>query len=98
MYAGRVIEQGANANVIAAPMHPYTKGLLGSVPGQNQRGQPLQQIEGMVPSMMNLPTGCAFQNRCNLVSDICTSTNPDATSTKDGRLVRCLNIAAGDRA
>jgi peptide/nickel transport system ATP-binding protein len=98
MYAGRVVEQGPNANVIAAPMHPYTTGLLGSVPGQNRRGQPLQQIEGMVPSLMNLPTGCAFQNRCNLVSDICTSTNPDAISTKDGRLVRCHNIAAGDSA
>jgi peptide/nickel transport system ATP-binding protein len=98
MYAGRVVEQGPNANVIAAPMHPYTTGLLGSVPGQNRRGQPLQQIEGMVPSLMNLPTGCAFQNRCNLVSDICATTNPDATSTKDGRLVRCHNIAAGDSA
>ena len=55
MYAGRIVEQGSNSKVISDPMHPYTRGLLGSVPGQNRRGEPLQQIEGMVPSLLNLP-------------------------------------------
>ena len=57
MYAGRVVEQGLVADIIANPMHPYTQGLMGSVPSQNQRGKPLQQIDGMVPSMLNLPEG-----------------------------------------
>jgi peptide/nickel transport system ATP-binding protein len=98
MYAGRIVEQGSNAKVIADPMHPYTRGLLGSVPGQNRRGEPLQQIEGMVPSLLNLPQGCAFQNRCSAVTERCNLAPPDATLTDDGRLVRCFNIAQGDTA
>jgi len=96
MYAGRVVEQGPNNRVIAAPIHPYTKGLLGSVPAQNRRGEPLQQIEGMVPSLLNLPQGCAFQNRCSAATKHCNSAPPEVTVTDDGRLVRCFNIAPGD--
>ena len=69
MYAGRIVEQGLVANTIANPLHPYTRGLMGSVPSQNQRGKPLQQINGMVPSMLSLPRGCAFQNRCSYVTE-----------------------------
>ncbi len=96
MYAGRIVEQGSNAKVIGDPMHPYTRGLLGSVPGQNRRGKPLQQIEGMVPSLLNLPQGCAFQNRCAAATKQCSTAQPDATPTHDGRLVRCFEIAQGD--
>jgi peptide/nickel transport system ATP-binding protein len=66
--------------------------LLGSVPGQNKRGQPLQQIEGMVPSLLNLPPGCAFLNRCTVATPDCSVRPPDATRTADGRLVRCYNM------
>lgn len=96
MYAGRIVEQGSNSKVISDPMHPYTRGLLGSVPGQNRRGEPLQQIEGMVPSLLNLPNGCAFQNRCSAATEQCSAAPPDPTLTTDGRLVRCFNIARGD--
>ena len=96
MYAGRIVEQGSNSKVISDPMHPYTRGLLGSVPGQNRRGEPLQQIEGMVPSLLNLPNGCAFQNRCSAATEQCSTAPPDPTLTNDGRLVRCFNIARGD--
>ena len=96
MYAGRIVEQGSNSKVISDPMHPYTRGLLGSVPGQNRRGEPLQQIEGMVPSLLNLPNGCAFQNRCSAATEQCSAAPPDPTLTNDGRLVRCFNIARGD--
>ena len=92
MYAGRVVEQGPNDGVIGNPLHPYSRGLLGSVPGQNKRGQPLQQIEGMVPSLLNLPAGCAFQNRCTVATPDCSVRPPDATRTADGRLVRCYNM------
>ncbi len=96
MYAGRIVEQGKNSNIISQPKHPYTKGLLGSVPSQNQRGKPLQQIEGMVPSMLNLPRGCSFQNRCKDASEKCASSPPEALLAENGSLVRCYNFAKGD--
>ena len=97
MYAGRIVEQGLVANIIANPMHPYTQGLMGSVPSQNQRGKPLQQIDGMVPSMLNLPAGCAFQNRCNYANKECSNTQPGITQLADGRQVRCFNVPAGQQ-
>ena len=93
MYAGRIIEQGLVANVIANPLHPYTEGLMGSVPSQNQRGKPLQQINGMVPSMLSLPRGCAFQNRCSYVTERCSIERPDITQLSDKRQVRCFNVS-----
>jgi peptide/nickel transport system ATP-binding protein len=92
MYAGRVVEQGPIASTISQPLHPYTRGLMGSVPSQNRRGQPLQQIDGMVPSLLNLPVGCAFQNRCSMVSDKCLSETPGPTDVGGKRLVRCVNV------
>lgn len=97
MYAGCVVEQGAINDILSAPMHPYTRGLMGSVPSQNQRGKPLKQIEGMVPSLLSLPLGCAFQNRCDSVSDICRAEAPKAVRTDDGRLVRCFNARQGSQ-
>ena len=97
MYAGRIVEQGLVADIIANPMHPYTQGLMGSVPSQNQRGKPLQQIDGMVPSMLNLPVGCAFQNRCNYANEKCSNMQPDITQVADGRQVRCFNISSGQQ-
>ena len=93
MYAGRIVEQGLVANTIANPLHPYTQGLMGSVPSQNQRGKPLQQINGMVPSMLNLPRGCAFQNRCSYVTEKCSIERPDITHLSDERQVRCFNVS-----
>ena len=92
MYAGRVVEQGPIASTISQPLHPYTRGLMGSVPSQNRRGQPLQQIDGMVPSLLNLPSGCAFQNRCAMVSDKCLSEVPEPIDVGGQRLVRCVNV------
>ncbi len=71
MYAGKVVEQGTVDAVLDHPLHPYTNGLLGSVPSRNKRGQPLQQIPGMTPSVLKLPPGCAFQARCARVSAAC---------------------------
>ena len=93
MYAGRIVEQGLVANTIANPLHPYTQGLMGSVPSQNQRGKPLQQINGMVPSMLSLPRGCAFQNRCSYVTEKCSIERPDITHLSDERQVRCFNVS-----
>lgn len=76
MYAGRIVEQGVTDDVIDRPLHPYTVGLLGSVPTANNRGERLFQIEGMTPNMLALPEGCAFAPRCNSASDVCKSPPP----------------------
>lgn len=71
MYAGRIIEEGATARIITAPMHPYTKGLIESVPQGRKKGEPLAQIKGMTPSLLNLPAGCRFRPRCPKATDDC---------------------------
>jgi len=91
MYAGRVVEQGPNEALIGKPMHPYTNGLLGSVPSQNRRGEPLQQIEGIVPSLLNLPAGCAFENRCSIALPECRQSAPEEVTMDDQRILRCFN-------
>jgi peptide/nickel transport system ATP-binding protein len=88
MYGGRVVESGTVDAVLDTPQHPYTHGLIGSVPSRNKRGQRLQQIPGMAPSLLNLPPGCAFQARCEYASDECMKA-PDIVEGKAGRLLRC---------
>src|SRR4030095_12242624 len=64
MSPGRIVEQGPTAQVLDTPAHPYTQGLLDSVPSRNVRGARLKQIPGMTPSLIGLPAGCAFRERC----------------------------------
>ena len=88
MYAGRIVEQGPTSEVVANPLHPYTRGLLGSVATQNQRGSKLRQIPGMTPSLLNLPVGCAFRTRCDIAAPQCAN-DPPVVSPVEGRSVRC---------
>ena len=90
MYAGRIVEQGPNEALIGNPMHPYTNGLLGSVPSQNRRGEPLQQIDGIVPSLLNLPPGCTFENRCSHAGAECRQSAPEEVVLDDQRILRCF--------
>ncbi|MET1116291.1 MAG: ABC transporter ATP-binding protein [Comamonas sp.] len=64
MYAGRIVEHGSVDAVLDNPQHPYTQGLIGSLPSANQRQRRLQQISGMAPNLLDLPPGCAFAPRC----------------------------------
>jgi peptide/nickel transport system ATP-binding protein len=89
MYAGRIVEQGPTADVIARPLHPYTHGLIGSVPSANRRGIRLTQIPGMTPSLLDLPAGCAFRSRCPFAGDDCR-TDPPMIAPTAGRAVRCV--------
>ena len=88
MYAGRIVEQGSVNSVLDKPMHPYTNGLISSVPSRNKRGVPLAQIPGMAPSLLKLPKGCSFGPRCAQFSDACESI-PDISNHENGRQIRC---------
>ncbi|WP_235830048.1 ABC transporter ATP-binding protein [Algihabitans albus] len=88
MYAGKLVEQGEVDAVLDRPRHPYTAGLIGSVPTQNQRGAPLAQIPGMTPSLLSLPPGCPFAPRCPRADAAC-EVLPEPATLPDGRVVRC---------
>ncbi|MEQ8332877.1 ABC transporter ATP-binding protein [Nisaea sp.] len=88
MYAGRVVESGTVDEVLDSPRHPYTAGLIGSVPSRNAHGQRLQQIPGMTPSLLNLPAGCAFKTRCSYSTPVCDAA-PVLSEVAGGRQVRC---------
>ncbi len=89
MYAGKIVESGETDDVLDRPRHPYTAGLLGSVPSRNRRGARLSQIPGMTPSLLNLPAGCAFRSRCPGATTRCETTPPLKTE-RAGREVRCV--------
>ncbi len=88
MYAGRVVESGPAADVIASPRHPYTAGLLASVPAEHEPGTRLPQVPGSTPALGNLPPGCAFAPRCAKAGPACTAT-PPVRHFDDGRTALC---------
>ena len=92
MYGGRIVEQAPVAALFASPAHPYTRGLLASIPGGG-RGQLLKAIPGAVPALGGLGTGCAFAPRCGDRMDICVSHPPDVTGLSAEHDVRCFLYA-----
>jgi len=76
MYAGSIVEMGPTERIIANPRHPYTRGLLAALPGNQARRGRLNQIPGVMPGLANIPTGCAFHPRCQEVLDICRVSAP----------------------
>ncbi|ANF56659.1 ABC transporter ATP-binding protein [Halotalea alkalilenta] len=92
MYAGRIVEQGPVGDVIGAPRHPYTDGLIKSLPSNNPRGVPLAQIPGMTPNMFELPQGCSFMARCHRANQTCRripALTPSSTALH--HLARCVH-------
>jgi peptide/nickel transport system ATP-binding protein len=87
MYAGRLIEDGPTATVLRDPRHPYTRGLMASLPANAEPGRPLQQIPGSTPSLAALPPGCAFAPRCPVADDACAV--PPAVTRDGSRGWRC---------
>ncbi len=94
MYAGRIVETGSVAQVFARPHHPYTRGLLGSVPRGGRERQKLQSIEGTPPALAAMPQGCAFHPRCTFTSAICRAERPALAATGAGGAAACFHQAA----
>lgn len=83
MYAGKIVELGSTRAVIKNPAHPYTQGLIKALPGSLQPGSRLNQIPGMMPTLTDIPPGCAFHPRCNISGTICQRQVPALLSKKD---------------
>ncbi len=95
MYAGIVVEEAPTEEIFANPMHPYTVGLLNSIPklrtAKSHGGRVrLQEIPGIVPSLHRLPTGCSFNPRCDKVMGVCREHEPELKEVSPGHKVRCL--------
>lgn len=89
MYAGNVVETGLVSEVFGSPRHPYTKGLLDSVPVHAVRGEDLKSIGGTPPDLHSIPDGCVYQARCPIAREICISSRPPLESVGNGRLSAC---------
>ena len=77
MYAGKIIESGPTDAVVMHPTHPYTKGLIKSLPGMIKPGEDLYQIPGMMPNLTDIPPGCAFNPRCSIKEQVCREKEPE---------------------
>lgn len=91
MYAGQVVEEGPTAEVIRDPKHPYTRGLLGSIPRLSMRGHPIRPIEGQVPDLISLPPQCRFYSRCGERAEACLKPIAMHDAGKDRR-ARCIKM------
>jgi oligopeptide/dipeptide ABC transporter ATP-binding protein len=95
MYAGSLVEVGSATQVFREPVHPYTRGLLNSVPTlRSDRSRPLNTIEGTVPSISAMPPGCAFEPRCEWRLPSCSQALPSLVEVAPGHFARCPVVAA----
>jgi oligopeptide/dipeptide ABC transporter ATP-binding protein len=90
MYAGRIVETGTVEQVLLNPQHPYTQGLLSSIPGVKKRGEALSVITGVVPNPFRLPPGCKFQPRCPYAWERCREAEPSLLTAGSGATSRCF--------
>ena len=90
MYAGKIVEQAAVADLFSRPLHPYTNGLLASIPRQGASGGRLNEIPGMVPSLLAMPRGCSFAPRCPKAVDRCTHDVPSLADISPLHPVSCF--------
>lgn len=89
MYAGRIVERGDVMSMFMNPLHPYTEGLLGSIPKLNETRDRLQLINGSVPNPFRMPSGCRFHPRCGAKMDICSERQPSQVTMENGHAVSC---------
>lgn len=96
MYAGRIVEEGPVAEVLRAPLHPYTQGLLASTMHGQSRDHDIEAIPGSPPDLRRLPAGCAFAPRCVQAQSECRAAVPAPRYPSHGRMARCLRVAGDD--
>jgi len=89
MYAGKIVEHASTTNLFESPQHPYTVGLMNSIPGLHEKREKLSAIPGVIPSPQDFPTGCRFQDRCPLVIEKCRMSEPPLRSV-NGHLSACF--------
>ncbi len=90
MYAGRIVETAPVHDLYKAPAHPYTRGLLDSIPRLDRKGQELYAIKGLPPNLMDVPPGCAFHPRCPMARDVCRTDEPDLSEVSRDRRSACF--------
>ena len=93
MYCGRVVEQATVEQLFTKPLHPYTQGLLDSIPKMDEDRERLYMIKGIVPDPIHLPKGCSFADRCDKCMEKCREHMPKLSVTEDGRKVRCFLVS-----
>ena len=98
MYAGRVVEYAAVKDLFRNPMHPYTRGLLKSIPRSDQDSEELFTIEGTVPGLSEMPKGCRFANRCGQACERCRTEFPPEIEMENGHKVACWLYAKEENA
>lgn len=92
MYAGRIVETGPIQDILMHPVHPYTQGLLHSMPQTQRRGEPLEPIFGSPPNLAQIPPGCAFHPRCPEADDTCPRVPPTLKKVGPAHFAACFNI------
>ena len=97
MYGGKIQEIASITQIFDNPSHPYTRGLLNSIPHMQDKGKPLEAIPGNVPSIFNFPAGCRFNTRCAQVEDRCLKEEPELHEIATGHCVRC-HLVEGSQA
>lgn len=95
MYAGRIVEKSNVHTAFRTPLHPYTKGLIASIPSLRGKKRSLYSIPGMVPAARNFPSGCRFHPRCEQCMEICKTTVPDLSEIQPGHSVACHLYSGG---
>jgi peptide/nickel transport system ATP-binding protein len=95
IYAGEIVEYGSLRDIFKKPGHPYTQGLLGSIPSLVRNVKRLKSIKGLMPDPVNLPGGCKFHTRCNYAASSCATVKPDLTDIGEEHLVRCIHARDG---
>lgn len=97
MYAGQIVEEAPTYDLFLNPKHPYTIGLLDSLPKMNAQNASLHAIEGMVPSIRRMPSGCRFRTRCKLATQICAEQKPEAVQIAEGHRCYCHHVHSNEK-
>ncbi len=92
MYCGEILEEGSVQEVLSSPLHPYTEGLIKSIP-KLKGSEKLEVIPGTIPRGTDLPSGCVFHPRCHKVKEICVNEKPAFVDSQNSHRVKCFSLA-----